>query len=255
MLGIRAQLATSDVPAPIESLTRGELRQSRKFRSGPACLDWLRGRAALKAVLAPGYDTSRLQFPNRAISLTHAGELAVAVRTDDDCEGIGIDFEPWGTQVDPRAAHLFLGQPNGSAHYRPTGSCSSGASRRRCTRPHLATRGASCSTSRCTIRRLRAARRADLGARPCATPRFGWNAAAWRSLFATKGCAVRVRGPWSTGQAAGGRAEPSRPAPPTLGTRPPRGTGPVRGSWHPARPGRASGRPRAPRSGARSHRP
>jgi 4'-phosphopantetheinyl transferase superfamily protein len=109
MLGIRAQLAISDVPAPIESLTPGELGQSRKFPSGPACLDWLRGRAALRAVLPRGYDTSRLQFPNRAISLTHAGDLAVAVRTDDDCEGIGIDFEPWGTRVDPRAAHLFLG--------------------------------------------------------------------------------------------------------------------------------------------------
>ena len=109
MLGIRAHLAISDVPAPIESLTPGELGQSRRSRAGPARLDWLRGRAALKALLAPGYDTSRLQFPNRAISLTHAGDLAVAVRTDDDCEGIGIDFEPWATRVDPRAAHLFLG--------------------------------------------------------------------------------------------------------------------------------------------------
>jgi hypothetical protein len=109
MLGFRAQLAVSDVPAPIESLRPGELAQSRKLASGPARLDWLRGRAALKALLGPGYDTSRLRFPNEAISLTHAGELAVAVRTDDDYEGIGIDFEPWRTEVGPRAAHLFLG--------------------------------------------------------------------------------------------------------------------------------------------------
>jgi 4'-phosphopantetheinyl transferase superfamily len=108
MLGIRAQLAISEGPAQIESLTTGELGQFRTLRSGPACLDWLRGRAALKALLAQGYDTSGLQFPNRTISLTHAGGLAVAVRTDDDCEGIGIDFEPWGTGVEPRAAHLFL---------------------------------------------------------------------------------------------------------------------------------------------------
>jgi phosphopantetheinyl transferase (holo-ACP synthase) len=121
MLGIRAQLAISEAPAPIESLTPGELGQSREFRSGPACLDWLRGRAALKALLAPGYDTSGLQFPNRAISLTHAGELAVAVRTDDDCEGIGIDFEPWGTQVDRRAAHLFLGRAEQVAALPPGG--------------------------------------------------------------------------------------------------------------------------------------
>jgi hypothetical protein len=109
MLGIRAQLAVSDMPAPIESLTPGELAESRKLAPGPARLAWLRGRAALKDLLGPGYDTSRLSFPNRAISLTHAGELAVAVRADDDYEGIGIDFEPWGPEVGPRAAHLFLG--------------------------------------------------------------------------------------------------------------------------------------------------
>jgi hypothetical protein len=108
MLGIRAQLAISDVPAAIESLTPGELAQSRKLGSGPARLDWLRGRAALKALLGPGYDTSGLRFPNRAISLTHSGGLAAAVRADHDCEGIGIDFEPWGPDVGPRAAHLFL---------------------------------------------------------------------------------------------------------------------------------------------------
>jgi hypothetical protein len=110
MLGARAQLAVSEVPAPIGSLTPGELAQSRKVASGPARLDWLRGRSALKALLGPGYDTSRLRFPNRAISLTHAGELALAVHTDDDYEGIGIDFEPWGPEVGPRAAHLFLSQ-------------------------------------------------------------------------------------------------------------------------------------------------
>jgi len=121
MLGIRTQLAMSDVPAPIESLTPGELAESRKLRSGPARLDWLRGRAALKAVLAPGYDTSRLQFPNQAISLTHAGGLAVAVRTDDDCEGIGIDFEPWGTEVDPRGARLFLGPSERAGKLPPDG--------------------------------------------------------------------------------------------------------------------------------------
>jgi hypothetical protein len=108
-LGIRAQLAVSDVPAPVESLTPGELAESGKFLSGEARLDWLRGRAALKAVLGPGYDTSRLQFPNQAVSLTHASGLAVAVRTDDDCEGIGIDFEPWGPEIGARAARLFLG--------------------------------------------------------------------------------------------------------------------------------------------------
>jgi len=120
-LGIRAQLAISAVPAAIESLTPGELAESRKLRAGPARLDWLRGRAALKAVLGAGYDTSRLRFPSRAISLTHAGELAVAVRTDDECEGIGIDFEPWGTEVEPRAAHLFLGPAERAGTLPPGG--------------------------------------------------------------------------------------------------------------------------------------
>ncbi len=108
MLGIRAQLVISDVPAPSGSLTPGELAQSRRIRSEAARLDWLRGRAALKAVLAPGYDTSTIRFPNRMASLSHAGGLAVAVRTDDACEGIGIDFELWASEVGPKGAHLFL---------------------------------------------------------------------------------------------------------------------------------------------------
>jgi phosphopantetheinyl transferase len=108
MLGIRAQLAMSDLPAPTESLTPGELAQLGEIRSEAARTDWLRGRAALKAVLAPVYDTSTIRFPNRGVSLSHAGELAVAVRTDDACEGIGIDFEPWLSEVGPKGAHLFL---------------------------------------------------------------------------------------------------------------------------------------------------
>ncbi len=121
MLGIRAQLAISEVPAPIGSLTPGELAQSCTFLSGPARVDWLRGRAALKAVLAPGYDTSSLVFPNRAISLTHAGGLAAAVRTDDDCEGIGIDFEPWATEFEPRSVRLFLGPSEQAGDLPPDG--------------------------------------------------------------------------------------------------------------------------------------
>lgn len=108
-LGICAELAFSTAPAPLASLTPGELAEPGSRRPGPARLDWLRGRAALKALLPPGYDTSGLLFPHRAISLTHAGGLAVAVRAHDSCEGIGIDFEPWHAGVGPRAAQLFLG--------------------------------------------------------------------------------------------------------------------------------------------------
>jgi len=70
--------------------------------------EWLASRAALRALLGDGQDTSGLVFPHPALSLTHAGGLAVAVRADGAQVGVGIDFEPWRPDVDLRVARFFL---------------------------------------------------------------------------------------------------------------------------------------------------
>lgn len=76
--------------------------------SEPRRQDWRRGRAALRALLPPGSDTADLVFPHRALSLSHAGGLAVAVRCDEGVRGVGVDFEPRRPAADLRVARFFL---------------------------------------------------------------------------------------------------------------------------------------------------
>jgi 4'-phosphopantetheinyl transferase superfamily protein len=78
-------------------------------------LDWLRGRAALRALLPAGSETAGLEFPHPALSLSHAGGLAVAVRCDRNLRGIGVDFEPWRPAADLRVARFFLRPPEQAA--------------------------------------------------------------------------------------------------------------------------------------------
>lgn len=68
--------------------------------------DWLLGRAVLKRLL-DGADTADIRFPNRCLSLTHSGGLAVAVRADGDQVGVGVDYEPFHP-IDPRIARFFV---------------------------------------------------------------------------------------------------------------------------------------------------
>lgn len=108
LLGIRLQLAWATEPLSPTALTGGEAAQWQSRAPGPRRQDWLLGRAALRAVLGDGGDTSELVFPHPALSLAHAGGVAVAVRSDARLRGIGVDFEPRRPDVDPRAARFFL---------------------------------------------------------------------------------------------------------------------------------------------------
>jgi len=105
-LGVPVSLATADEPLPLESLTPGELSALRSLRSDAARQHWLLGRSALKTLVQQ--DTSRLQFPHPELSVTHAGGIAVAVRSAAKLSGIGVDFEPWRAEVHPRMADFFL---------------------------------------------------------------------------------------------------------------------------------------------------
>jgi 4'-phosphopantetheinyl transferase EntD len=72
--------------------------------------EWLRGRKALKQVLATLYqdcDTTKLRFPHRQISVTHAGDFAFAIGNVASQVGIGVDFEPT-RKVNPNIARWFL---------------------------------------------------------------------------------------------------------------------------------------------------
>lgn len=99
---------------PEHALTAGERRQWHALPTGPRRCDWLLGRAALKAVMPAGLDTSTLSFPHPSLSLTHAGGVAFAVATGSaigdalaGVAGTGVDHEPWRV-VDGRVGRYFL---------------------------------------------------------------------------------------------------------------------------------------------------
>ena len=96
-------LAVATAPVAVEELTTGELA---RLPDGLRRHDWLLGRAALKAVLGIA-DTSVVAFPNRSVSLTHSGGVAVAACCDGPHAGLGVDLEGWQA-IDPRTARLYL---------------------------------------------------------------------------------------------------------------------------------------------------
>ena len=93
----------SHEPVRNDDLVGGERDQAQRLRAAKAP-DWRRGRAALKCLLGADYDTSTLAFPHPALSLTHAGGIAIAAWS---ATGVGVDYEPLRT-INPRAARLFL---------------------------------------------------------------------------------------------------------------------------------------------------
>jgi 4'-phosphopantetheinyl transferase superfamily protein len=105
-LGAPVVLRAATSPAALEELSAGELRQLPET-GGLRRRDWLLGRAAFKQ-LVEGGDTSGVRFPHKCFSLTHAAGLAVAVRTDGDQAGLGVDLEGW-QEPDPRVTRFFLG--------------------------------------------------------------------------------------------------------------------------------------------------
>ena len=113
-LGVELRLRRAGAPLSEHALTGGERRRWHTLPTGPRRRDWLLGRAALKALLPVGLDTSTLSFPHPALSLTHAGGVAVAVATGPGSSGdvaavagTGVDHEPWRA-VDGRAGRYFL---------------------------------------------------------------------------------------------------------------------------------------------------
>ena len=103
-------IVRSDTSFAATELNRAESRRFAELRHEQRRLDWLRGRNALKQLLATlkcSDDTTALCFPNRRVSLTHAGGAAYAVGTSPGCVGIGIDYEPL-RDINTRIARWFL---------------------------------------------------------------------------------------------------------------------------------------------------
>ena len=118
-LGVTLRVCRVTATAPARTLTSGERHRWRALPSGARRHDWLLGRTALRALLPGGTDTSKLSFPHPRVSISHAGNMAVAVAAPqragdgagDDRHpavlGVGVDFEPWRA-TDPRMARFFL---------------------------------------------------------------------------------------------------------------------------------------------------
>ncbi len=100
LLGVPVALAFEDAPA--RELSDGERRERERLLGLPRLEGWLRGRAALKALLRRlglADDTYPFRFPHPRVSLSHGGPWAVAagLLRDDDLArvaGVGVDVEP-----------------------------------------------------------------------------------------------------------------------------------------------------------------
>lgn len=99
------ELSVATAPVAIDDLTPGELA---RLPAGLRRRDWLLGRAALRGHGIA--DTSKVAFPNRCLSLTHAAGVAMAARCEGAQAGLGVDLEGW-RRIDPRAARFYL-RPN-----------------------------------------------------------------------------------------------------------------------------------------------
>jgi len=91
-------------------LTPGEHDYFVSLQSDERKIEWLRSRRAMKQVLATLHqdcDTSKLLFPHRQFSVTHAGDLAFAIGNAANQAGIGVDYEPL-RNVTPNVARWFL---------------------------------------------------------------------------------------------------------------------------------------------------
>lgn len=97
-LGMEIAFAVARDPLPRESLSPAESARLDGFGLPGRREDWLRGRAALKRLLArlglPA-DTSLLAFPHARLSLTHSAGVAVAAALPGSpaAAGIGVDYE------------------------------------------------------------------------------------------------------------------------------------------------------------------
>lgn len=103
-LGLPMRLAAAAEPA--SGLTPGERAALDRLKAERRRESWLRGRAALKALLGD-VDTTALSFPHPEISLTHTEDVAVAVACEG-ARGVGVDLEV--RPPSERAARRFLSE-------------------------------------------------------------------------------------------------------------------------------------------------
>lgn len=107
-LGRDVRLVVVRTPVELARLSRPEQLSASLIRSPERQAQWLRGRAALRAVMmrmSRFPHTASLRFPHPELSLTHTGEVAIAVGVEG-AEGVGVDLET-RTPSD-RAALRFL---------------------------------------------------------------------------------------------------------------------------------------------------
>ena len=111
LLGVAVRLSIARAPVDPLRLTGDEAQQHRALAGSPRLASWVRGRAALKrllALLGETEDTSVIRFPCARLSLTHSGDTAVAAGTPCAVlRGIGIDLE-LDRGPSTAAARLFL---------------------------------------------------------------------------------------------------------------------------------------------------
>lgn len=108
--GVTVKVSISSEAIGIDRLTSKERERFGELGSERR-LSWLKGRSALKRLLnAVGEDeeTSNITFPSARFSLTHSGDLAVAIGTESaTLLGIGVDLEV-RRQVRSETARFFL---------------------------------------------------------------------------------------------------------------------------------------------------
>jgi len=98
------RVAIADVPVTPAELTAGERDRFAGLAGTPRAVSWLRGRAALRRLLASvgrDTDTADLTFPCSCFSLSHTAGLALAIHVDG-VDGVGVDLEARRLAV-PRA--------------------------------------------------------------------------------------------------------------------------------------------------------
>ena len=109
-LGVDLVVRAAVRPLPLRALSTGEREIYHGLPAAPVRRrEWLRGRAALRQVLAAlgaADDTAHVEFPNPHVSLAHTGGVALAVGCGPGA-GLGIDVER-PRPLRPATARFFL---------------------------------------------------------------------------------------------------------------------------------------------------
>lgn len=116
-LGATVRLRIATAAAPEDELSEGEKSLLGRFEQRSRQVSFLRGRHALKRLLfeaGRSTDSSSISFPNAEYSITHAGEIAIALALEPSQSlkefqlcGVGIDLE-FERQMQPQSARFFL---------------------------------------------------------------------------------------------------------------------------------------------------